>query len=78
MSRFRSQLIKVSAFDQLLESINLQMEGYGVVVKSGISVDASITDTLRKPRGRITYEIAQDRQEDPLSKEQTDSNNRMI
>jgi transposase, IS5 family len=70
LSRFRSSLAKSGAFDVLLNSVNQQLEGHGVLVKTGIKIDASITDTPRKPKGKATYEITEDRHEDEVSEDQ--------
>lgn len=66
LCRFRKQLVDASAFEDLLTEVNKQINAHGLLVKTGIKVDASITDTLRKPKGKTTYEIAQDRKEDEV------------
>lgn len=50
-------MTKRGAFDKLLASINTQLEQKGLMVKTVTKVDASITDTPRKPRGKNTYEV---------------------
>ncbi len=70
LSRFRSRLSDSGALDALLDHINLQLISHGVMVKQGaVSVDASITDTPRRPKGKPTYEIPKDRFEDTRSEE---------
>ena len=64
LSRFRSELTKKDAYEKLLTNINDQLEAKGILLKKGAIVDASITDTLRKPRGKKEYEIVEDRKED--------------
>lgn len=65
ISRFRSELTSKKAFERLLRKINTQLENKGIMVKEGAAlVDASLTDSQRRPKGKTTYEIAQDRQED--------------
>jgi len=59
ISRFRSALTKAGAMDVLLESINQQLEAQQLLVKTGSIVDASITDTPRKPKGKPNYEITE-------------------
>jgi len=82
LSRFRSDLTQKAAFERLLNLINNQLEDKGLKVKSGIAmVDASITDTPRKPHGKTQYEIVEDRKEDdrPESeKEKEESNMKLI
>lgn len=70
LSRFRSALAKAGAYDDLLHQINDQLDRYGVLVKQGVKIDASITDTPRKPKGKTTYHIVEDRKEDELSADQ--------
>ena len=48
----------------VLNEINRQLEQQGVIVKRGAIVDASITDSPRRPRGRKEYEIIEDRDEE--------------
>ena len=40
------------------------MEAKGIIVKRGAIVDASITNTPRRPRGGKSYEVVEDRKED--------------
>lgn len=63
LSRFRTALTKQDAYEQLLTIINNQLASKGILVKTGAIVDASLTDTLRKPRGKKEYEVVEDRQE---------------
>jgi IS5 family transposase len=62
--RFRNMLVKADAYERLLTEINRQLEEKSIIVKSGAIVDASITDTLRRPRGKKKYEMVEDRKED--------------
>lgn len=48
----------------VLNEINRQLEAKGVIVKRGAIVDASITDSPRRPRGRKAYEAVEDRNEE--------------
>lgn len=48
----------------VLNEINSRLEQQGVIVKRGAIVDASITDSPRRPRGRKEYEIVEDRNEE--------------
>lgn len=54
--------------DKVLEAFNKQLEKHEVIVQTGIKVDASLTDSLRKPKGDIRYRssIAEDRKEDEV------------
>ena len=58
LSRFRSELTANKGMDKLLDAFNKQLEKQGVIVRTGLKVDASLTKTLRKPKGEIRYEIA--------------------
>ncbi len=64
LSRFRTDLAKNDGFEAILTCINDQLDKHGILVKQGIKVDASLTDTLRKPKGKTTYKVAEDRKED--------------
>jgi transposase, IS5 family len=66
LSRFRSRLAANEGFESLLTEINSQMEAHGILVKTGVKIDASLTDSLRKPRGKATYQMAEDRKEDEV------------
>ena len=57
LSRFRSELTQAGAFDKLEKEMERQLAERGVMVKTVTKVDASITDTPRKPRGKKTYEV---------------------
>ncbi len=70
LSRFRSKLADNEGFEALLTQINKQLEAHHILVKTGVKIDASLTDTLRKPRGKATYQIAEDRKEDEVEKEE--------
>ena len=72
LSRFRSELVRKKAYDRLLRKINKQLEHHGAKVKKGKTiVDASVTVSPYAPKGKTTYEIAEDRNED----NRTDENN---
>lgn len=73
LSRFRSKLVAEKSFDKLLLLINSQLENYGVIVKTGVKIDATITDSPRKPKGKTTYEIAEDRKEDEVDPKEIES-----
>ena len=49
--RFRNILVEADLYDTLLEEFNKQLESKGIIVKRGAIVDASITNTSRRPRG---------------------------
>jgi hypothetical protein len=47
-----AQRIPLGAWEVLLNQINSQLTGNGVLVKQGAAmIDASVTPTLRKPKG---------------------------
>ena len=62
--RFRSVLVEADLYDTLLDEFNRQLEVKGVIVKHGAIVDASITNTPRRPRGCKSYEVVEDRKDD--------------
>jgi transposase, IS5 family len=65
LSRFRTALTANGAYDKLMNCINDQLEQKGILLKKGAIIDASITDSPRKPRGKKEFEICatEDRQE---------------
>lgn len=72
LSRFRTELTRKQGYEKLMDLINIQLEEKGILLKKGAIVDASITDSPRKPRGKKEYEIVEDR------KEQMDGNGQPI
>ena len=66
--RFRNTLVEADLYDAVLGEINRQLEEKGVIVKRGAIVDASITDTPRRPSGRREYEVVEDRHEEDSRK----------
>lgn len=64
LCRFRSALSKAHAFEGLLDEVNAQIDAHGVLIKRGVSVDASVTEAPRRPRQKPPFEVAVDRQED--------------
>ena len=67
--RFRKALNQSGAWEVLLHQINSQFTKHGVWVKQGAIVDASVTPTPRKPKGKSTYTIPA-KSNDPLSKQE--------
>ena len=63
LSRFRSTLTKVNAYEELFKEINRQLEEHEIIVKKGAIVDASIVDTPLKPKGKINHEVTKDRED---------------
>ncbi len=63
LSRFRTALVQKGALEKLFRLINSQLEARGILLRGGAIVDASITESPRKPRGKKEYEIAEDRKE---------------
>ena len=68
LSRFRTELTKKNAYEPLMNIINSQLEQKGILLKKGAIIDASITDSPRKPRGKKQYEVVEDRKENAASK----------
>lgn len=65
LSRFRTVLTKKGVYEKLFKQLNKQLEKNKIIVKSGAIVDASITDSPLKPKGKTNYEITEDRDETP-------------
>lgn len=78
LSRFRTALTVNKGMDKLLLSINKQLERHGVLIQSGVKVDASLTESPRKPKGAIHYQIAEDRKEDQVSQQEQSQQERSL
>ena len=63
LSRFRTRLTAAGAWDGLLTRINEQIQAHDIEVRKGCHVDASITQSPRKPKTRPAYEVVNDREE---------------
>lgn len=68
LSRFRSELTKAGIWDDLLVLTNKQLELNAVSIKQGGIIDASLTATPRKPKGKAVYELTPS-QEPPLQRQ---------
>ena len=65
LCRFRNALNKHNAFEEILNAINSFLESEGLMITKGAIVEASVTPTLRKPRGKKEFTvIVEDRKED--------------
>ncbi len=62
--RFRNVLVKADLYATLLAEFNRQLEAKGIIVKRGAIIDVGITNTPRRPRGRKSHEVVEDRKED--------------
>ena len=67
LCRFRICLAKANAFESILSMVNQRLIDGKVMLVKGVIVDASLTDTLRKPRGKKEYEVLEDRKEGEAS-----------
>ena len=63
ISRFRNSLIKSDLDKELFCEINRQLETKGILVKSGIIVDATIVSSSRRPK-KIDDLVTEDRKEE--------------
>lgn len=70
LCRFRKELTDNKTIELLFNEINLQLEKHGIIVKSGCKIDATVTESERRPKKKITFEIAEDRKEDEISEEE--------
>ena len=64
LCRFRNALVRSGVCDSLLSEVKRQLEARRVMVTSGVIVDASVTDSPRRPKGQKEYWMAEDRRED--------------
>lgn len=63
VSRFRSELTKNGGWEPIFNEVNRQLAAHHVIVKEGCIVDASITDSPLKPKGKTVHPVAEDRKE---------------
>lgn len=63
LSRFRTRLTAVRAWDDLLEQINQQIQALDITVTKDCHVDASITQSPRKPKTKPSYAVVNDRED---------------
>ena len=57
ISRFRTLLTHTGGWDALLQSVNDQIRTHGLLLHTGTLIDASITQSPRKPQGKPLYEV---------------------
>ncbi len=62
----------------IFEQINAQIENKGLIVKTGAIADATVPDNLRKPKGKTTYGVAEDRKEKQRSQEDIKEDTKQI
>lgn len=75
--RFRKELTQKKAYDRILKKVNKQLKSHGIMVTGGSAkVDASITETPFSPKGKTSYEIAVDRNEENREEEDKDKENK--
>lgn len=70
LCKFRKQLTENKTIELLFNEINLQLENHGIIVKSGCKIDATVTESERRPKKKTTFEIAEDRKEDEISEDE--------
>ncbi len=64
ISRFRAKLLKKNLMEKILREINNQLEEFGLLIKTGVIVDATTVSSSRHPQKTIEVkEIAKDREE---------------
>ena len=71
ISRFRKELSEKNALKKVLGELNRQLTKHKIIIKTGVLVDASVTQSPYTPSQPTTIEIATDRDEDTRTDEQT-------
>jgi IS5 family transposase len=66
--RFRNTCMELGIYEKLFGEINRQIESYGLLVKEGAIVDATIVESSRRPR-KVIEIIPEDRNEEEPSSE---------
>lgn len=64
LSRFRTSMTKVGAYEILFKEINSQLEKHQIIVKTGAIVDASVIDTPLRPKGKTKHGVTKDREDE--------------
>ena len=64
LSRFRTAMTNAGVYELLFKEINAQLESKNIIIKKGVLVDASVVDTPLKPKGKPTYEVTKDREDE--------------
>ena len=64
LSRFRSRMTKSGAFDLLFKEVNRPLENHQIIVKTGAIIDARVIDTPLRPKGKTTYKVTTDREDE--------------
>lgn len=72
LSRFRTYLTGKGVYRKLFEELNRQLEAHRVIIRSGAIIDASITPTPLRPKGKTSYEVVTDRSEEPRKQGQVE------
>lgn len=71
--RFRNEMVEKKVFDKLFKALNKQLEKHKIIVKSGILIDASITNSPFLPKQKPNFELMpMDRKEDENPQENSD------
>lgn len=73
LSRFRTELTQKNVYEKVFKELNKQLEKHKIIVLKGAIVDASITDSPLKPKGKTLYEVVTDRHETQISDQEKES-----
>lgn len=69
ISRFRTELTEKNAYEKVFRAVNKQLEKHQIIVKTEAIIDASATDSPRKPKSKSKYDVVVDRREDEVPQE---------
>jgi IS5 family transposase len=72
ISRFRKAMSEKNALKKVLGELNRQLTKHKIIIKTGVLVDASVTQSPYTPSQPTTFEIANDRDEDARADAQTE------
>ncbi len=67
VSRFRTEVTTKGGWELIFQAVNDQLLAHQIIIKTGIIVDASVTDTPLRPKGKKNHPIAEDRNEQEVS-----------
>ena len=64
ISRFRKELSEKNALKKVLGELNRQLTKHKIIIKTGVLIDASVSQSAYTPKQPTTFEIANDREEE--------------
>lgn len=77
ISRFRKELTEKKGLAKVLNEVNKQLTNRNILLKKGILIDASLTESNYKPQRPVTFEIATVRKKIEMNQQKKKNKNIM-